>query len=104
MSGEINESVLESLAKDGIVGARADQMAVARTREIMGSLAALHDPDMIAGGHDQIAKLGSRSVNSSIGSQWGKEGRVAEMDRAAQDALRRQGPDAKMNVTLSRCK
>ncbi|HET7795476.1 MAG TPA: polymorphic toxin type 15 domain-containing protein, partial [Rhizobacter sp.] len=71
---------------------------------IMSSLAALHDPDMIAGGRNEIGGFGDRKVNSSIGSQWSKEGRVAEMDRAAEQALKSQGPDAKMNVTLERCK
>lgn len=58
---------------------------------------------MIAGGADQIRRLGDRKVNSSLGSQWAKEDRVAEMDRAAEDALKKHGPDAKMNVTLDRC-
>lgn len=101
---QINRSVMGSLEREGVVGQKARELAAAKTQEIMGSLAALHDPDMIAGGRDQIAKMGDRSVNSSIGSQWAKESRVAEMDKAAQDALRQHGPDAKMNVTLERCK
>lgn len=37
----------------------------------MKGLAALHDPDQIAGGDPtNIKRLGSRRVNSSIGSQW----------------------------------
>jgi Novel toxin 15 len=104
LTDQINKSVLGSLERDGIVGKQAKELAAAKTKEIMGSLAALHDPDMVAGGRDQIAKIGDRSVNSSLGSQWGKEGRIAEMDKAAQGALRQHGPDAKMNVTLDRCK
>lgn len=78
-------------------------MAAAKTKEIMGSLAALHDPNMVAGGRAQITRIGDRSINSSLGSQWAKDSRVAEMDKAAQDALRHHGPDAKMNVSLERC-
>jgi hypothetical protein len=33
-------------------------------------LAALHEPDLVAGGRISVAKLGSRYINSSIGSQW----------------------------------
>ena len=36
----------------------------------MERLAALHEPDLVAGGRDWIVKLGSRYINSSIGSQW----------------------------------
>jgi hypothetical protein len=36
----------------------------------MELLAALHEPDLVAGGRDWITKLGSRYINSSIGSQW----------------------------------
>jgi hypothetical protein len=101
---QITASIKDSLRKQSILGKEASAIADQRTAEIMSSLAALHDPDMIAGGSDTIGKLGDRKVNSSIGSQWSKESRVAEMDRAAQEALREHGPDAKMNVTLERCK
>lgn len=36
----------------------------------MAKLAALHEPDLVAGGFNVIGKLGSRYINSSIGSQW----------------------------------
>ena len=38
--------------------------------DIMERLAALHEPDLVAGGFNVISKLGSRYINSSIGSQW----------------------------------
>lgn len=104
LTEEINQSVLASLENRGILGKKADEIASAKTAEIMSSLAALHDPDMVVGGEREVARFGDRKVNSSIGSQWAKESRVAEMDRAAQDALKRYGPDAKMNVSLDRCK
>tara|TARA_B100000700_G_scaffold302261_1_gene372436 strand:- start:429 stop:578 length:150 start_codon:yes stop_codon:yes gene_type:complete len=37
-------------------------------------------------------------------SQWAKADRVDEMDKAAKQAMDLHGPDAKMNVELSRCK
>ena len=66
--------------------------------------AALHDPDMIAGGKDRIARVGDTGVNSSIGGGWGdadKPGsRIAGIDRAARNAP----PGAKMSVTLEPCR
>lgn len=104
LSLQMQDSIEAGLLKNKIAPPDAERMAAERTKEIMNSLAALHDPDMIAGGHDKIGGMGDKKVNSSIGSQWSKEGRVTEMDAAAKKALAEQGPDAKMNVTLERCK
>lgn len=101
---KMTRSVKESLRKRGIRGAEADKIAKEQTKKQMEQLAALHDPDLIAGGKDEITKLGDRSVNSSIGSQWAKDERVDSMDRAAQAAMAEHGPDAQMNITLERCK
>jgi hypothetical protein len=38
--------------------------------DIMERLAALHEPDLVAGGFNVVGRLGSRYINSSIGSQW----------------------------------
>ena len=59
---------------------------------------------MIAGGNDRVRAMGDRKVNSSLGSQWPKEGRLESMDAAAEKAMKEHGPEAKMNVTLDRCK
>ncbi|EJE4163421.1 hypothetical protein M3916_003549 [Vibrio parahaemolyticus] len=69
----------------------------------MENLAALHDPDMIAGGKDNVSRMGDKGVNSSLGSQWRSQSRLAQMDAQAQKALETLGPDAKMNVSLERC-
>lgn len=52
-------------------------LAEARTDGFMKTVAALHEPDIVAGGLDQIGRhandvdsFGLRDVNSSIGSQW----------------------------------
>ena len=42
--------------------------------------AALHDPDMIAGGYaTKITGMGDTRINSSLGSQW--RSRISEMDQ-----------------------
>ncbi|WP_299011724.1 polymorphic toxin type 15 domain-containing protein [uncultured Shewanella sp.] len=85
-----------------------------RAEKIMKDLAALHDPDMIAGGNDKVERMGNKRVNSSLGSQWRhkpKEGqydrtdksRVELMDEQVREAEKKYGRDAKLNIQLSRC-
>ncbi|PAX99021.1 hypothetical protein CKO50_23230, partial [Pseudoalteromonas sp. HM-SA03] len=52
--------------------AEAEKLALQRATEIMGNLHALHDPDMGAGGYDNVTRLGDKRVNESIGPQWAK--------------------------------
>jgi len=96
-------------------GEEALQKAQELANNEMRTLNALHNPDMIAGGYDNVVDLGDASVNKSIGSQWKNNGkddagnkfaasRVEVMDKQAQKALEELGPDAKMNVDLHRCK
>ena len=94
----LNKSYRKKMTK-----AEAKQAAKKRTLEIMNNLAALHDPDMIAGGADKVSRMGNRRVNSSIGSLWRRKSRLIQMDEQAQRALEMLGPDAKMNVSLERC-
>jgi hypothetical protein len=103
LTDKITASVENSLNNRGVVGANAKSQAAAKAKEIMGGLAALHEPDMIAGGADHVVRHGNTEVNSSLGSQWSKSGRVADLDKEAEKALKELGPDAKMNVKLERC-
>lgn len=54
----------------------AKNLAEARTNGFMDTVAALHEPDIVAGGADVIGRNGTwdsfglSNVNSSIGSQW----------------------------------
>ncbi|HWN68392.1 MAG TPA: polymorphic toxin type 15 domain-containing protein, partial [Haliangium sp.] len=53
----------------------------------MSRQAALHDPDQVAGGHGvDVTDLGSRDINSSIGSQWGKD-KAQELEGKVNDFL-----------------
>jgi hypothetical protein len=72
----------------------------------MGRQAALHSPDQIAGGHAAgLTGMGSRSVNSSIGSNWRTlAGQLESRVVAAMGALGVQRPfwrRVKMNVSLN---
>lgn len=101
---KMTSSIKNSLRKKNIRGVKAETEATKMTNEKMKTLAALHDPDMKSGGKNEIGGFGDSKVNSSIGSQWSKDGRVPEMDRKAQETLAKGGPDAKMKVKLERCK
>lgn len=51
--------------------AQKEALAARRVETEMRGLAALHDPDQIAGGDPtNITRMGNRRINSSIGSQW----------------------------------
>lgn len=54
------------------VGAGVSQQdAVEGVDAFMGTQAALHDPDQVAGGEaGEVMRLGNRDINSSIGAQW----------------------------------
>ena len=91
------EKELSKSGASGDIGKQAAQMA----KDKMDTLAALHNPDMIAGGKDAVTKMGDKGVNSSIGSQW--KDRVAEMDKAAKDVPASERGNTKMDTKLKRC-
>ncbi|WP_157051723.1 polymorphic toxin type 15 domain-containing protein [Agarivorans gilvus] len=88
--------------KIGLMGEAAKAYAENKTSTEMATLAALHNPDMIAGGKDMVEVLGDRGVNSSIGSQW--RHRIDKLDNAAEAVPVNERGATSMNVALSRCK
>jgi hypothetical protein len=87
---------------EGVAHAEALKAAKEETATTMKSLAALHEPDMIAGGADIVTELGDKSVNSSIGSQW--KTRVGVLDDAVRSVPGREQASTMMNVNLPLCK
>jgi hypothetical protein len=73
-------------------------LAAQKAKEKMRTLAALHNPDLITGGADNIEDFGDRQVNSSIGAQWKK--RVKSMDEAAEQYYLASRRDSSLNVKL----
>ncbi len=100
---EIKSSLKESLLRKNKNLARKELKAKAseKTKTIMDELAALHDPDMVAGGKDKVTKLGNKRINSSIGNQW--KSRVKELDKQVEEAYKKHGDNTKMNVKLDVC-
>jgi hypothetical protein len=100
------DKLADDLAKryrdSGMSPAQAERQAIADAADRMKTLAALHSPDMVAGGTNIIADMGDRQVNSSIGSQW--KGRVSDIDSTASAIPANERATTKMNVKLERCK
>ncbi len=100
-----NTEFAEALAKHGDP-TRAMQEATAAVDDTMSMLAALHEPDLVAGGLDQIGigpdglpSMGDKWVNSSLGSQW--RYRQADLRAYAQDLINRGLGDSKLNVSFA---
>jgi len=75
--------------------------AAKRVKETMASIAALHNPDLIAGGKDVIGGFGDRQVNASIGPQW--KTKIENLKNAAQAVPESSHSKTLMNVDLHKC-
>nr|WP_249023535.1 polymorphic toxin type 15 domain-containing protein [Enterococcus termitis] len=66
----------------------------------MKDQAALHDPDMIAGGNPtNIQGLGDSKINSSLGSQW--RTRISEVDRQIQEIAKNMTPEQLKEIRIN---
>jgi hypothetical protein len=86
----------------GMSPAEAKELANAEAAGRMKTLAALHNPDMVAAGDNAITGWGDRQVNSSLGSQW--KTRVGKLDAEAAKVPAHLRSSTRMNVKLERCK
>lgn len=106
-AAELTDGFKKELGKQGVVGAAAQTQAAGMAADKMKTLAALHNPDMIAGGKDVVTNMGDKGVNSSIGRQWThndeSKSRVAQMDKAAKEVPESERATTKMNTKLKRC-
>nr|WP_306310577.1 polymorphic toxin type 15 domain-containing protein [Xenorhabdus aichiensis] len=103
--GEIKINIFNSQIKKGTSVKEAKIISQNKADEIFDGLAALHEPDMVAGGYGQYApkKMGDTGINSAIGGSWrGK--RIKSLDNAAKEAIDSGLGDAKMNVQLELCR
>jgi hypothetical protein len=86
--------IAENIAA-GMTPAKAEREAA----KFLKTQAALHDPDQIAGGDPtKIRQLGSKYINSSIGSQW--KTNVGDLDKAVGKIPAKRQAKLHMNVTL----
>ncbi|VVM90575.1 hypothetical protein PS631_02822 [Pseudomonas fluorescens] len=99
---DVRDSITESLmAKDKNLDFKtASAQASVRAKQIRSDLAALHDPDMVAGGwfSPEPVRMGDSLVNSSIGGSW--PSRLKALDESVASAIANGAGQAKMNVRL----
>lgn len=100
---ELVESYYEAAIEEGLGADEARSQATSQADAEMATLAALHNPDLVAGGADQIGGFGDKGVNSSIGSLWSSENRLDELDRVARSMVESGRGSERLNVNLSRC-
>lgn len=99
----IRDSLDRSLSGSGTTPAQIEQMTNDRVRNVMNNSAALHEPDMFAGGQNSLNPtcMGSRCVNSSIGAQW--RNIIGELDDYSRTAQNAGHGGARMQLQLRVC-
>ncbi|WP_406736785.1 polymorphic toxin type 15 domain-containing protein [Thioclava sp. GXIMD4215] len=106
LRSSIRTSIARSMEGSGLSARQVIKEAGVRSEAVMSHLAALHNPDMIAGGYDQISRVADAGINSSIGGSWGDyqspTSRISQIDSAA--AKMQSSPNARMNVKLEPCR
>jgi filamentous hemagglutinin len=99
---EVKQSIAERIRQENpTLGRRAvNNMAKEKAEEARKGLAALHEPDNVAGGYTSAdpTRMGSASVNSAIGPAW--PSRVGTLDSWAAAASDAGYGDRLMNVRL----
>jgi len=79
----------------------AEFAAIEKTKNHMSVIAALHNPDLVAGGKDMISDFGDRQINSIIGAQW--KTKIPELKKAAERVPPNLRSSTRMNVKLHKC-
>jgi filamentous hemagglutinin len=97
---EVADSIREKLVAGGMDAREARTVAKARAKEIRSNLAALHEPDMVAGGWAAPAptRMGDSVVNSSIGASWSSK--LPAIDEMAANAIANGNGGAQLNIRL----
>lgn len=99
---KMTRDLSHKLQADGLNPKMAEKQAAEMAAEKIKTLAALHNPDLVAGGKDVIGDFGDRDVNSRIGAQW--KSRVGELDEAVKKIPEADRGKVKVNAKLDRCK
>ncbi|UTL79769.1 DUF6861 domain-containing protein [Pseudomonas putida] len=97
---ELQERIQRDLLKT-MSPLEARKLSVKQAKETMSSLAALHNPDLIAGGRDAISDFGDKQVNSTIGPQW--RSKIESMKSAAETASKSGAGTSLLNIRLHKC-
>lgn len=97
-------NLTEQYENQGLDEEEAAKQANIDATDAMKKIAALHEPDMFAGGYYDCKPtcMGDSSVNSSIGSQWKKI--IGEMDNYADTAIKEGKGNGLLSIQLNICK
>ncbi|RMR14560.1 DUF6861 domain-containing protein [Pseudomonas syringae group genomosp. 3] len=98
---KLEARLYDQLLNDGVLPKQAKILSAEMASKKMATIAALHNPDLFAGGKDIISDFGDPRINSSIGPQWSS--RIDSLDAAANDIPKTDRGHTKMNAKLSRC-
>ncbi|ENH8185357.1 hypothetical protein ABWR82_004692, partial [Salmonella enterica subsp. enterica] len=106
---DIKDSIYNKLRRENpnMSPKEIDAEASRKAADAVEKLAALHEPDMVAGGaggRANLDNLGDRGVNSSIGASWNQDSRLSTLDEAAEDLVKAGNGSEKMNVKLELCR
>ncbi|MCX7111598.1 MAG: polymorphic toxin type 15 domain-containing protein [Proteobacteria bacterium] len=100
----LQKTFTQELKDKGILGQEAENQAKQLAKDRMSTLNALHNPDMVAGGKNEIHDFGNTNVNKSLGSQWKYKDRLAELDKQANEIPESERKNTKLKTELNRCK
>lgn len=105
-AGQLRRSIFRGLVQNGTQAAQALPLAIEKTGILMDKMAALHEPDMVAGGwaNPNPTKMGDTGINSSIGASWNQKGRLDSIEKVAKNAITNGKGDAPLNVKLELCR
>ena len=97
-------NLIDQYVNQGLSRGDAIKQANIDATDAMKKIAALHEPDMFAGGYYDCKPtcMGDSSVNSSIGSQWKKI--IGEMDSYADTAIKEGKGNGLLSIQLTICK
>ena len=98
------DNLTRQYVNQGLNPVKAEKQAQMDATDAMKKIAALHEPDMFAGGYYDCKPtcMGDSSVNSSIGSQWKKI--IGEMDNYADTAIKEGKGNGLLSIQLTICK
>ncbi len=101
----LERDAYQELRKRGVPPKAAREQAAQVADSRMSTLAALHEPDIVAGGRDVIGvgpdglpSMGDTYVNSSIGSQW--RARQAELRAYAESLVASGRGGSPLNISF----
>lgn len=100
-SEKLRKESAEHMVDEGMDWEEANILAEKIAERKMRNFAALHNPDMIAGGKDVISGFGDRQVNATIGPQW--KSRLDGLDKIANEVPESLRDVTRINAALTRC-